>query len=209
MIGDCRSGIDFICSKCGEQMIVSNGEGERSTTFYFFIFFAIACIVVLFYIPVLGALAVLLLWVIGIVSKMCGEKNYSEASSEAEKTYVQTVTDRSMCKPLEIVILDGAGCNNRIGRKSLFSMDESKIYISDLKTLTDMQVDINDIQKIDIYSVFSGIESSIVIGFQNTSIFMLTSSIDIRQLRLLFAPLFRRVNVCSPIKEMSESTQTP
>jgi hypothetical protein len=77
-------------------------------------------------------------------------KDESRRISEGTPHFIQSVTVRSVCKPLEVVILGGTGWNEKKNTKFLLSMDASNIYMSDINTLTDVQISVAELREIDI-----------------------------------------------------------
>lgn len=69
---------------------------------------------------------------------------------EKRKSFVESVSRRSIFKPLEVVILGGSGWDSKKGSKYLLSIDDSKIYLSDLAQMTDSPVDIGKLTEVDI-----------------------------------------------------------
>lgn len=78
------------------------------------------------------------------------EVEESRRIADLKKAYVQSVTAKSTCKPLEVVILGGAGWENKKNSKFLLSMDQSNIYMSDPVLMQDTAVAIGMLSEIDI-----------------------------------------------------------
>ena len=70
--------------------------------------------------------------------------------AEQKKAYIQSVVQRSSSKPLEVVVLGGAGWESKKDGKFLLSMDQSLIYMSELAAMHDTPIEIGKLIEIDI-----------------------------------------------------------
>lgn len=78
------------------------------------------------------------------------EVEESRRVAEQKKAYIQSVAQRSSSKPLEVVVLGGAGWESKKDGKFLLSMDQSLIYMSELAAMHDTPIEIGKLVEIDI-----------------------------------------------------------
>lgn len=82
--------------------------------------------------------------------KIQEDMNAAREFVKKRNQYIESIKRRSTCKPVEVVILGGAGWENAKDSECMFSMDATSIYMSDLKTLIDTTININDLREIEI-----------------------------------------------------------
>lgn len=92
------------------------------------------------------------------------EAEESRRIAELRKAYIQSVANRSACKPLEVVILGGAGWEGKKGCKFLLSLDQSAIYMSDLVSMQDSPLQIENLLEVDISGPGKVTSSAGVVG---------------------------------------------
>ncbi len=85
-------------------------------------------------------------WARRVQREMAASRDFAEK----KKHYIESIKSRSICDPVEITVLGGAGWESRKDSKCILSLDTASIYISDLKSLIDTTINIEDLREIEV-----------------------------------------------------------
>jgi hypothetical protein len=85
-----------------------------------------------------------------LAEKMQQKIDDAKNLAKRKKQYIDSIRSRSICTPVEVIILGGAGWEIMTNRKFVISMDASTIYMSDLESLIDTSISIDTLEEINI-----------------------------------------------------------